>query len=111
MALDAGIAERDYWEMTIAELIRAMESKNRIEKARAQEKAAYDYILADIIGRSISRLYASSNHYPHIADVYTTLFDKQALEDKEQERRAELSVMRFKQFAELHNKGMVNKIG
>lgn len=111
MALDAGIKEQEYWEMTIAELIRAMESFNRRERAKAQEKATFDYILADTIGRSISRLYASSNHLPHIADVYTTLFNKQELEEKDAEKKVELSVMRFKQFAELHAKRKVNNIG
>ena len=41
----------------------------------AQEKATYDYILADLIGKSVSRLYSSSNTMPDIAEVYPSLFD------------------------------------
>lgn len=63
--------------MTIAELERAIDSKKRVQKQQAQEKANYDYILADLIGRSISRIYNSSNKMPDISAVYPTLFDSQ----------------------------------
>lgn len=103
-ALDYGIAEWDFWEMTIAELDRAIASKRRMEKLRAQEKASFDYILADLIGRSISRIHSSSNKMPEISEAYPSLFVASELQEKQQEKKAELSALRFKQFAASYNK-------
>lgn len=90
--------------MTLAELGRAIESKQRIHKRELQEKAQMDYILADAIGRSVSRIY--SGKFPSLLELYPTLFaDKQEeIARQEEERRAELSAIRFKQFANSFNK-------
>ena len=89
--------------MTIAELSRAIASKQRVAKTTAQEKASYDYILADLIGKSIARLYSSSANYPDISSVYPTLFTSEEIQEKKKEKLLELSALRFKQFAQLHN--------
>lgn len=103
-ALDNDISEHDFWNMTIGELERLLESKYRMYKQKAQEKASFDYILADLIGRSISRVYHSSNKLPDITEAYPTLFDSRELEEKKSAKKAELSALRFKQFAESYNK-------
>lgn len=90
--------------MTLAELNRLVESKKRIQKREAQEKASFDYILADLIGRSISRIHSSSATLPRLADAYPALFDSEVIEERVQERRNELSALRFKQFANSFNK-------
>ena len=90
--------------MTIAELIRLIESKKRVKKIQDQQKASFDYILADLIGRSISRIYNSANTIPDIAEVYPTLFNSAEIEEQKNNRKAELSVLRFKQFANAYNK-------
>lgn len=102
-ALDYGISEADFWNMTIAELERQISSIKRKQKEQLQEKASFDYILADLIGRSIARVYNSSNHLPEIGEVYPTLFDTKAIEEKKQEKKDELSALRFKQFAASFN--------
>lgn len=89
--------------MTIAELERAIGSKKRMEKLRAQEKASYDYILADLVGRSMARLYSSSATLPEIGEAYPTLFDTKEVQEQKQERKAELSALRFKLFADSYN--------
>lgn len=89
--------------MTLAELTRAIDSKKRQKKLEAQEKASMDYILADLIGRSIGRLYSSSARMPDLAEVYPELFNIQEIEEKKQVQKAELSAIRFKQFAKFHN--------
>jgi len=89
--------------MTLAELERAILSKRRMEKIRAQERASYDYILADLIGRSVARLQSSSNKMPEISAAYPTLFDAQEIEEKKAEKKAELSALRFKLFANAFN--------
>lgn len=102
-ALDYGISEYDFWNMTLAELERALDSKRRIQKAEAQERATYDYILADLIGRSMGRIYSSSANYPNISEVYPTLFDTEIIDKAQANRQDELSAIRFKQFAAAFN--------
>ena len=89
--------------MTLAELDRAMASKRRMLKAQAQEKASFDYILADLIGKSVARIYSSTNTIPEISEVYPSLFDSQEIQEKKQEQKAELSALRFKLFAKSYN--------
>lgn len=96
--------------MTIAELERATTSRARMEKRRAQETATYDYILADLIGKSVSRIYNSSNHMPDISEAYPTLFDSQEIEEKKQEQKAKLSALRFKQFAQSFNQNFNKEV-
>lgn len=89
--------------MTLAEIEREINSKKRTEKLRLQEKASFDYILADSIGRSISRIYNSSNVMPDISEVYPTLFDSKELQEQKKRKKDELSALRFKQFAASFN--------
>lgn len=102
--MDYGISEFDFWNMTLAELERAIESKKRVRKLEAQEKASHDYILADLIGRSVARIYNSSNHMPEISEVYPSLFDNKQIQEQKKAKKAELSALRFKQFAASYNK-------
>lgn len=102
-ALDSGIKEREYWEMTIAELMRAMESHKRQYIAAEKERAAHNYIMADLIGRSISRIYSSSAKMPTLAEAYPSLFTAEEIAEKQQQKKTELSIMRFKQFANTFN--------
>lgn len=103
-ALDYGIEERDFWDMTIAELGRKIESIKRKYKQEQQTKASFDYILADLIGRSIARIYNSSNEMPDISAVYPTLFEAKDAETIKVEKQDNLSAARFRQFADSHNK-------
>ncbi len=99
-----GISEHDFWTMTFAELERALASRKRVIKAEAQERATFDYILADLVGRSVGRIYSSSTKIPDIATVYPSLFDSKEIEEKKAEKQAELSTLRFKQFADSYNR-------
>ena len=102
--LDYGITEHEFWDMTFAELERLIKSKQRQEKIRLKEKASFDYILADLIGKSISRLYSSDNNIPNIEEVYPSLFDAQELQEQKQQKQDQLSEIRLKQFAQSFNK-------
>lgn len=109
-ALDAGITETDFWNMTIVELERAFASRQRMERARAQEKASFDYLLADLIGRSIARVHSSANTMPEISEVYPSLFDNKEIQEKRQAQKAELSALRFKQFAHSYNQKFAKEV-
>ena len=109
IALDWGISEEEFWDMTLAELQRLLNSKKRTLIAQQKEKATFDYILADLIGRSVSRIYSSSSKMPEINKVYPTLFDSDEVEEAIQKKKDELSAVRFKQFAENFNKRFKQK--
>ena len=102
-ALDYGITEEQFWDMTIAELIRAIESVKRVKQRNLQEKAHFDYKLADLIGKSVSRIYSASNAMPDISEAYPSLFDSEEVEEIKSKKQDELSAQRFKQFAQLYN--------
>ena len=102
-ALYYGLTESDFWNMTLGEINRAVEAKKRIQKEELQTQASMNYILADLIGRSIARIHSSSAQMPTLADAYPTLFNKEEVEDKIQEKKDELSVLRIKQFAQSFN--------
>lgn len=110
VALDCGISEERFWDMTIGELSRAVESFNRRKKEEAKEKASYDYILADLIGRSVARMFSSSATMPEIGELYPTLFDTQEIQQQKQEKLAELSALRFKQFAQSFNQNFHKEV-
>lgn len=97
--------------MTIAELERLIESKKRVKKQKDQEKASFDYILADLIGRSVARIHSKNATYPDISEAYSTLFDSKEIQEKKQEKRNELSALRFKQFAQAYNKKRNKEVG
>ena len=103
-ALDAGISEADFWNMTLGEVIRAIESRNRLIRMDAKERAVFDYTLADLIGRSIARIHSSSNKMPEINEAYPTLFESAEIQEQRQARKDEMSVIRFRQFASSYNK-------
>jgi len=104
IALDFNISEFDFWNMTLAELDRVIQSKTRVKKREDQERASFDYILASLIGKHFARCYSSSVRIPEISDAYVGLFDKEELQEQQQEKIDELSALRFKQFAQAYTK-------
>jgi hypothetical protein len=111
VALDCGIFEERFWLMTIAEVNRAIESKNRADKAAAKQEALFNYIQAELIGRSVGRFIVNGEvAMPPVEEVYSSLFTEENI-DKEEEKiskAAELSAARFIQFANFHN-SKINK--
>lgn len=103
-ALDIGISEHDFWDMTLAELNRLTNSKIRQHKAEAKERATFDYIHAQLIGRAFAANMSSEATFPTIEDVYPSLFlDKEKIEQKHEQQQS-LSALRFIQFAESFNR-------
>lgn len=102
-ALDYGITEYEFWNMTIGELTRLIESKNRMETRRIKQIANFDYTLADLIGRSIARIYSKTANYPNISEVYPALFDSEEVKQAKEKQKADMFAKQLKQFAANHN--------
>ncbi len=90
--------------MTFAEVRRYFTSRQRIIEIEDKKRASFDYILADLIGRSIARLYSSTNEMPPISEIYPSLFSQEEQQQQIQQKKDELSALRFKQFAQSFNK-------
>lgn len=93
--------------MTIAEIKRAIESKIRVEKREAQQRALLDYIHADLVGRSVGRfLVGNEIDYPTPEEAYSSLFeDKAKIKAEEKAKQQdELSALRFREYANFYNK-------
>lgn len=110
-ALDCGITEKDFWDMTFAEIQRAVDSRIRIQKTEAQHRATYDYILANLIIKGVSKVLGDKSDYPTIESAYPGIFDDiaEAQRAKVEEQKMNLSALRFKQFANSYNERLKNK--
>ena len=110
-SLDADIKEAAFWEMTPAELGRAIESFNRRKKLELQNKASFDYIQANMIIKGVSIVLGDKSHLPSIEETYPSLFTEHMFQEQEkiQQRKDELSALRFKQFAQSYNERFKNK--
>ena len=97
--------------MTPAEVVRHIECKNRTRQIEMQERASYDYIQAQLIVKGIAITLGSKDAFPTIYQVYPGVFDElqEAQEEKIAQQKAELSALRFKQFAHSYNKRYENK--
>lgn len=111
-AINVGLSELDFWNMTKAEIERYVEGA--IWRMRSQ--AQFDYCLADLIGISVARVMSDDVEYPPIEKIYPTLFDDVVKEQKrqqEEELRMVDSTNRFMEFALKHNarirEGVENK--
>lgn len=110
-ALDYGISEEQFWDMTFAEIQRAVNSAIRVRKLQHQEKATYDYILANLITKGVSKVLGDKSAYPTIEEAYPGIFDDLITEKqaKVEEQKMNLSALRFKQFAQSYNSHFKNK--
>lgn len=92
--------------MTIAELERFIQSRNRVNRAKAKEKAALDYILSNLIGINVMHSMSTSVELPTLQEAYSFLFGEEAakIEEEKRAKATELSTLRFKQFAKSYNK-------
>lgn len=97
--------------MTPGEVIRYAESRTRVRKLEAQEKASFDYILANLIVKGVGLTLGSKGSFPSIEEAYPTLFQEEVkeVEERNRELKNNLSALRFKQFAQSYNNKFKNK--
>lgn len=104
-ALDLGLSEREFWEMTIGELNRYVDSRHRVELEEAKEKASLNYVHALLVGKAVAACLDGGVQYPSIHEIYPQLFKPSiTAETSKRERQDELSALRFEQFAESFNR-------
>ena len=97
--------------MTPAEVQRAVRSKIKRMQVQRQEQASFDYILAGVIGKYVARCLGDKSAMPTIYEVYPDVFTDviEEHQKKLQQRKTDLSTLRFKQFAQSYNTNFKNK--
>lgn len=91
--------------MTPGEVVRLTQARSRIRRLEAQERASYDYILANLIIKGVSITLGSKGNFPTIEEAYPGLFDDLAEKRNEElnKQKINLSALRFRQFAQSYN--------
>lgn len=96
--------------MTIGEIIRAADGINWRHENERKEKAYFDYTLAILITKGISKLLGDNKDFPEIEDAYPDIY--QLTEEEVIKRKTQKSVKNFLNFANNFNanfkKGEVN---
>ena len=90
--------------MTLAEVERYFKSRARVIKAQERKQASFDYILADLIGKSVGRVFNKANKMPFIYEVYPNLFDEEEIKKTKAQRDRERFIAGLQQFAQSYNK-------
>jgi hypothetical protein len=101
-AINLGLPEREFWEMTVAEIERFVKGA----EYRMRLQAQMDYMLGNLIGISVGRCVSKDVTYPPIEKVYPTLFEAPSPEEVQKEEEEKLvtnSTNRFMEFAMKHN--------
>lgn len=90
--------------MTLAEVERYFKSRARVMKAQERKQASFDYILADLIGISVGRVFNAKNKIPPIYEVYPQLFTEAEIQKTKAQRDRERFIAGLQQFAQSYNK-------
>lgn len=106
-ALDIGIKEAEFWEMTMGEIERAVDSFRRTHQAQLKQRASMDYTLAGIIGLYVAQSFGGSGgvEIPTLEQCYPSLFEEEVKEKEQkiEENKMILSEIRLRQFSQQHN--------
>ena len=89
--------------MTIAELDRYFKSRKRVMENEERRRASFDYVLGNLIGRSVARIYSSSAKYPTIAEAYPTLFSNEEIAKEKAIQDKKRFAAGLQAYAQAHN--------
>lgn len=100
-AINLGLSEFDFWNMTVAEIERYLTGATWRLKSQAQ----FDYTLATLFGNAVGCVIGDGEMVA-IEDAYPSLFEAELQEKKEAleaEQQTMKSVNNFLEFAKRHN--------
>lgn len=97
-ALDLGLTEREFWQMTLGELRRWFASARRRILEERRERATFDYRQAKMIGHCFAACFSKSNKPPEIEEIYPELFNDEEYREAKHEAEAERWAAQFRAF-------------
>lgn len=68
--MSIGMREEEFYNSTLSQVTRYVESYNKLKDNQMQEKAYFDYQLANLIGMSVARLLSKGAKYPTFEKAY-----------------------------------------
>ena len=101
--MSIGMREEDFYNSTIKQITRYVESYNKQQENQLQEKAFFDYQLANLIGMSVARLLSKDAKYPTFEKAYPFI-NKEAKTEVDEEWEMEVQHNRLREWAEQINK-------
>lgn len=100
--LVTGVKEREFWDMTIGEAVRACDAFEE----RRKDVAYFSYTTASAVGWFIGSMFGSGAP-PTLSDIYPTLHPKEAEQQTEEEPQEDVimdkSTVNFMKFAQSFN--------
>ena len=101
--MSIGMTEEDFYNSTIKQINRYVESYNKQQENQLQEKAYFDYQLANLIGMSVARLLSKDAKYPTFEKAYPFI-NKDANAEVDEDWEMEVQHNKLREWAEQINK-------
>ena len=101
--MSIGMREEDFYNSTIKQITRYVESYNKQQENQLQEKAFFDYQLANLIGMSVARLLSKDAKYPTFEKAYPFI-NKDAKAEVDEDWEMEVQHNKLREWAEQINK-------
>ena len=99
------MTENEFWDLTLGEIARRLDSYQRVKKRDQKEKASYDYIQANLIAKLVGKVLGDKRKKKKIEDVYPALFKEEVETEEEKiQSSAEKDAIAFMTFAQQFNK-------
>lgn len=101
--MSIGMREEEFYKSTLAQVTRYIESYNKQQQSELQEKAYFDYQLANLIGMSVSRLLSKDAKYPEFKKAYPFIGNDNQ-ERVDEQWKMEVQRIKLREWAEQMNK-------
>ena len=107
-AIQSGIDARDYWTLTLGEIMATIEAYNRNLNFQIELSKQTTYTQAVLISQFVWILYGGKQPLPAYEDCFSV---SGAYEDKLREEKVNIYEQQWKAFAIEHNRRRQKKIG
>ena len=101
--MSIGLKESLFYDFTLAQVTRYIESYNKQKQQEMEEKAYFDYQLANLIGMSVARLLSKDAKYPTFEKAYPFI-NKDTKTEVDEEWEMEVQHNKIREWAEQMNK-------
>lgn len=101
--MSIGMREEEFYKSTLAQVTRYVEAYNKQQQSELQEKAYFDYQLANLIGISVSRLLSKDAKYPEFKKAYPFI-GRGTQEKVDEQWEMEVQRIKLREWAEQMNK-------
>lgn len=102
--MSIGMREEDFYNSTLTQVTRYVEAHNKQQENQMQEKAYFDYQLANLIGMSVARLLSKNAKYPEFEKAYPFINQSSKSKETDEDWQMEVQRNRLREWAEQMNR-------